>query len=231
VPDQLAPLENRPGNESAVVPVPATGRYHGRPMLEIPAPLANVPQLRTPEPGAEPLHFPLDLTPFLPPGALTAARVRAERASAAAVVAACLATPDGRILGRPVEPTGPGDGDIEIPVPNPDDQAELAAALGTGLSTAVADRFLVYLAGRHPYRDRLFVPAQDNPQPAGPSWKPCPRRASGGSTGCARWTAPVTSRPGRPPPGWWSGCHRCCRGRPRCGRLDSPAIRRSCCAC
>ena len=66
VEDQLVPADNRPGNESAIVPVHAVARYHGRPTLEIPPPLAGVPVLLTPEPGAEPVHFPLDLTTYLP---------------------------------------------------------------------------------------------------------------------------------------------------------------------
>jgi hypothetical protein len=166
--DQLAPAETRPGNESAIVPLLASGRYAGRPVMEIPPSLAAVPQLRTPEPGAEPLHFPLDLSPFLPPGALAAGRVRHERVPAGALIAACRATPDGRVLARPVEPLAAGDIEHEIPVPNPDDRAELVAALQSGRSTQVDDRFLVYLAGRHRYRDRLFVAAHDNPRSPGP---------------------------------------------------------------
>ncbi|MFC7359469.1 hypothetical protein [Nocardioides astragali] len=163
VPDQLAPAETRPGNESAIVATLAIARHHGRPSLEIPPPLAAVPVVRTPEPGAEPLRFPLDLTPHLPAAALSASRVRHERVSARLLAAACAATEDGRVLGRPVEPLEPGDDDEEIPVPNPDDRAALVAALRTGRSALVEDRFVVYLAGRHPYRDRLFAPAHLEP--------------------------------------------------------------------
>jgi hypothetical protein len=168
VADQLAPVETRPGNESAIVPLLASGRYAGRPVMEFPPPLAAVPQLRTPEPGAEPVHFPLDLSPFLPPGALATGRVRHERLAAGALIAACRATSDGRVLARPVEPFAPGDIEHEIPVPNPDDRAELVAALQSGRSTQVDDRFLVYLAGQHRYRDRLFVAAHDDPRSPGP---------------------------------------------------------------
>ncbi len=169
VADQLAPAETRPGNESAIVPLLASGRYAGRPVLEIPPPLAAVPQVRTPEPGAEPLHFELDLSPFLPPAALAgAARVRHERVSAGALLAACRATPDGRVVALPVEPLAPGDVEDEIAVPNPADRAELVAAIQSGRSTLVDDRFLVYLAGQHRYRDRIFVAAHDDPRPPGP---------------------------------------------------------------
>jgi hypothetical protein len=186
VADQLAPAETRPGNESAIVPVLASGRYAGRPVLEIPPPLAAVPQLRTPEPGAEPVHFPLDLSPFLPPGALAAARVRHERVSAGALIAACRTTSDGRVLARPVEPFAAGDIEQEIPVPNPDDRAELVAAIQAARSTQVDDRFLVYLAGQHRYRDRLFVAAHDDPRPPGPFAETLPGAAD-------RWVYRVRS--------------------------------------
>jgi hypothetical protein len=161
VADQRAPAETRPGNESAVVPVLATARYHGRPTLEVPPPLAAVPVVRTPEPGAEPLRFELDLTPHLPGEALAADRVRFERVSARLLVGACTGTDDGRVLGRPVEPLAAGDADEEIQVPNPGDRAALVAALRTGRSALVEGRFLVYLAGHHPYRDRLFAAAHE----------------------------------------------------------------------
>lgn len=167
VADQLAPVETRPGNESAIVAVLAAGRFAGRPILEIPPPLAEVTEIRTPEPGAEPLHFPLDVTPHLPPG-VGGGRRRHERVPAGALLAACRATPDGRVLARPVEPLQPGEWEVEIPIPNPADRAELVAALAAGHSTEVDDRFLVYLAGHHPYRDRLFVSAHDEPLPPGP---------------------------------------------------------------
>jgi len=167
VPDQRLPTDTRPGNESAVVPTLATARYHGRPTLEVPPPLADVPVVLTPEPGAEPLRFPLDLTPHLPAAALAAGQVRHERVSARLLVEACTATDDGRVLGRPVEPLAPGDAAEEVPVPNPDDRAALVTALRTGRSALVEDRFLVYLAGRHPYRDRLFAAAHEGAVPPG----------------------------------------------------------------
>lgn len=186
VADQLAPIETRPGNESAIVPLLASGRFAGRPVMEIPPPLEPVPRLRTPEPGAEPVHFPLDLSPFLPPGALASGRVRHERVSAGALIAACRATADGRVLALPVEPFAPGDAEHEIPVPNPADRAELVAAIQAGRSTQVDDRFLVYLAGQHRYRDRLFTAAHDEPRPPGPFAETVPSAAD-------RWVYRVRS--------------------------------------
>ncbi len=171
VADQLDPIETRPGNESAIVPLQATARYHGRPALEIPPPLAPVPRLRTPEPGPEPLHFTLDLTPHLPPTALAGGRVRTERAAVAAVLAACRLTDDDRILALPIAPAGgeigSDEAEVEIPIAHPADRIDLAAQLRS-TRVEVEDRFAVYLASRHPYRDRLFSPVTDAFQPPGP---------------------------------------------------------------
>jgi hypothetical protein len=171
VADPLAPLDARPGNESAIVPVQVVARYHGRPELEIPPPLAPVPRVRAPEPGAEPVHFPLDLTPHLPPAAVAGGRVRTERAAVATVLAACRLTDDDRVFAVPVAPPGGADGaaepEVEIPIANPGDRAELAAQIRGG-RVEVDDRFAVFLAGHHAYRDRLFVPVADALQPPGP---------------------------------------------------------------
>ena len=171
VADQLAPLETRPGNESGVVPVQATARYHGRPELEIPPPLAPVPRVRTPEPGAEPVHFQLDLTPFLPAVATADGRVRTERVAVATVLASCRLTDDDRILAVPVAPAGDdalsAEPEVEIPIANPVDRAELATQIRSG-RLEVDDRFAVFLAGHHAYRDRLFTPVADALQAPGP---------------------------------------------------------------
>ncbi len=177
VADQRTPAETRPGTESAVVPAQATARYAGRPTLEIPPPLEPVPQLRTPEPGTEPVHFPLDLLPHLPAAATSTGRVRVERVSAVVLASALAVTADDRVLALPVEPIEPGDPDVEIPLGNPDDQALLVAALRSGRTTEIPDRFLVHLAGRHPYRDRLFAPAREDPVPPGPVGETLPPAA------------------------------------------------------
>jgi hypothetical protein len=94
--------------------------------------------------------------------------------------------PDGRLLALPVEPLAPGDGEVEIPVPNPADRAELLTAIQAGVSTGVDDRFLVYLAGQHRYRDRLFIAAHDDPQSPGPFAETLPPSAD-------RWVYRVRS--------------------------------------
>ena len=61
-----------------------------------------------------------------------------------------------------------GETDVEISIPNPADRAEVTAALEDGRTAALDGRFLVFLAGSHPYRDRLFEPVTQDPVPLGP---------------------------------------------------------------
>ena len=166
--DQLAPIENRPGNESAIVaaarlrPLRRSAGTGDTAAAGRRAAGADTGAGRRADP------FPTrSVTAFLPAARDAPARRRHERVSAGALLAACRATP-GREGGRPpVEPLAPGDVEDEIPVPNPADRAELVAAIQSGRSTHVDDRFLVYLAGQHRYRDRLFVAAHDEPLPPG----------------------------------------------------------------
>jgi hypothetical protein len=169
VDDQLAPAENRPGNESAIVPAIASGRYHGRPQFDVPPPLADVPVLRTPEPANRPLSFSLDLTPYLAGTSLASKdRIRPERASVEVVFAA-YRVEDGKILARVLEPKQTGDAEKEITIAetgkqeNPADRASVIAALTCYATTALENRFLVFLAGSHPYPDRLFQSAVEKP--------------------------------------------------------------------
>ena len=217
--DQLAPPETRPGNESAIVPVlaiaagtPAGRRWRSRRRWP------PVPGVRTPEPGAEPLHFPLDLTPFLPAGARSPRGVRHERVAAGALLARL--PRDRRRAGRSPGPwsrSSPATQDAEIPIPNPDDRAALGRrAPGRAVAPRWTDRFLVYLAGQHPYRDRLFVAATTSPLPPGDrSPRPLPPaagrwvyRVRGGGRG------QVTSRPDRRPPRWSCASRRWLAGAP-----------------
>ena len=143
------------------------------------------------------MHFLADVTP-LPAGRSRRGTRRHERVAAGALLAACRATPDGRVRRAvPSSALEPGEWEVEIPIPNPDDRAELVAAIAAGRSTEVDGRFLVYLAGHHPYRDRLFVPAHDEPLPPGPFLETLPPAAD-------RWVyrvrsvdPPVTCRPVR----------------------------------
>lgn len=157
--DQLAPVQTRPGNESAIVPVLCEARYHGRPHFVVPPSLAPVPQLLTPEPGDRAIQFPLDLRPYLAATGLTSAdRFRPERVPAAAVFRAYRAATDGRVMATAIDPRNAAETDVEVVVPNPVDRAAIRAALAGGSVDALDDRFVVFLAGSHPYADRLFEP-------------------------------------------------------------------------
>lgn len=168
VPDQLAPTETRPGNESAIVPVLCEARFHGRPVFDIPPALDPVPVLMAPEPSDRPIFFDLNLTPYLSGTGLTAGdSIRPERVSADAVFAAYYVTADNRIMARVVDRRDPSESESEVTVPNPGDRAAIIAALNNARTDVLEDRFVVFLAGSHPYRDRLFESATPDSVPLG----------------------------------------------------------------
>ena len=192
------------------------GRYHGRPELEIPPPLAPVPRVRTPEPGAEPVHFPLDLTPFLPPAAMaggTRAHRTCRRRRRARRLPADRRRPHHRRPSRAARRQTPASGEpeVEIPIANPDDRAELAAQIRSGRARGRRPvRGLPRRTSR--YRDRLFVPAAGALQPPGTVRRdaalvdralglPRARRRPAGHVSAGSATA-----------AWWCECRRCGRG-------------------
>lgn len=158
--DTLAPAWNRPGNESPIVGVRCEGRWYGRPVIVEAPSLAPVPVIVTPEPGARPLTFPLNLSPHttLPAGT----RVRPERVADDEVFRAYRV--DGnRLLARVIDPPNPGETEQEITVPNAADRAAILAAISSGNVPSLDDRFVVYLASVHPLRARLFRGAAVEP--------------------------------------------------------------------
>ena len=160
VADPLAPADTRPGNESPVVAVRCEGRWYGRPVVVDAPSLAPVPVIVTPEPGARPMTFRLNLAPHapFPPTAL----VRPERVSDDAVFRS-YRTEGGRVIARVVPQAVAGDTEREVTIPNAADRAAIAAALSGGKVSALEDRFVVFLAAIHPYRARLFQPAGRDP--------------------------------------------------------------------
>jgi hypothetical protein len=168
VSDQLAPIESRPGNESAIVPTLCEARYHGRPIFDVPPALDPVPALLTPEATDRAITFDLDLTPYLNTTGLTSDdRIRPERVSASAVFTAYYATADNRVMAKAIDPQDNSETDVEVTVPNPSDRNAIIAALNGASVDALEDRFVLFLAGSHPYRDRLFEPATQEPGPFG----------------------------------------------------------------
>jgi hypothetical protein len=168
VDDQLAPVETRPGNESGIAAVSVSARYHGRPVFDVPPSLAQVPVVLTPEVNGRQLRYRLDLTPFVIAGGLGAGdAVLPERVAADAVFASYRVTNDGRVMALVIDPR-PGDIEAEVIVPNPTDRAAVVAALQGNRTDGLDDRFAVFLAGSHPFRDRLFTRVAESPIPLGP---------------------------------------------------------------
>lgn len=146
----------RPGNESAVASVVCQARLRQRPVFTPPLALVDVPRVHAPEPVNGPVRFSLDLGPHLAFAGLAATDlVQPERLLADALIEA-FAVREGRLFAQVVDPRAEGDSDREIVLPNPDDHAAVIAAIATGDADALADRYVVFLAGAHPYRHRLF---------------------------------------------------------------------------
>ncbi len=167
VKDQL-PSENRPGNESAIVPVRVEGRYYGRPEFNVPKELEPVPVLATPEPRERPIYFELNLTSYLKKTGLQSGDlIRPERVAADAVFAAYYVT-GNNIMARVLNKRGDSETDVKVKqlndqTLNPNDRSAIITALNDARTEALEDRFVVYLADLHPYRDRLFEPATLEP--------------------------------------------------------------------
>ena len=177
VDDQLAPTETRPGNESGIAAASVAARYHGRPVFDVPPSLAQVPVVLTPEVNGRQLRCRLDLTPFVTAGVLGAGDVvLPERAAADAVFASYQVTNDGRVIALVLDPR-PGDIEAEVIVPNPTDRAAVIAALQGNRTDGLEDRFAVFLAGSHPFRDRLFTRVAESPDPVRPVRRPAGLRA------------------------------------------------------
>ena len=136
-------------------------------MFDVPPSLAQVPVVLTPEVNGRQLRCRLDLTPFVTAGVLGAGDVvLPERAAADAVFASYRVTNDGRVIALVLDPR-PGDIEAEVIVPNPTDRAAVIAALQGNRTDGLEDRFAVFLAGSHPFRDRLFTRVAESPIPFG----------------------------------------------------------------
>ncbi|HKV09198.1 MAG TPA: hypothetical protein VJ725_13730, partial [Thermoanaerobaculia bacterium] len=169
--DDAFPGGGRKGNESSIVPVRCDGRHAALPVLpESPPPLGPVPRVRTPEPRGREVVFDLDLTGFVQGNPFPAgSRVRPERVSAGALFRALRVDSTGRILARVPEPPRPGEVEVqmgqELAIA---DQNAIRSALADFDLDRFADRYFLYLASRHPYRDRLFEGATPDTVAFGP---------------------------------------------------------------
>jgi hypothetical protein len=151
-----------PGNESAVAAVLCQGKRMIRPDLQPSLPTGPVPRIITPEPVNGPVRFRLDLGPYLTAAGLPAgALIKPERLHAADLLASFDVTGDA-LFARPVNPRA-GETSQPLSLGNPVDQAAVVRALSAGDFESVDDRFLVVLAQMHPWRERLFEAATNDP--------------------------------------------------------------------
>lgn len=154
-----------PGNEGSVALVGCQAALMSYPSYTPPHALAPVPRIRAPEPVNGEVRCVVDLAPYLTGMGLTGGdAIRPERLAAEDLLTA-LAVRTGRLFATVVDRRDPGEADQELVLPNPADQAALVAAIADADIDRVQDRFLTYLAGVHPYADRLFRAVTTGPVP------------------------------------------------------------------
>jgi hypothetical protein len=145
VPDTLpmaATNGGRPGNESSIVPATAEGRWLGRPVLTVPPPLPNVPEIMIAEVAGESVSHQIDLAALLPGVPHPAgSRFLVERLSAADLMARLSAEEDASFrINLP-------DGGIQpYTLANPGDRTALLAQIRSGEPAQVENRFLMDIA-------------------------------------------------------------------------------------
>lgn len=165
VEDKLFPTANRKGNESPLVPVLVQGKFQGRPLLAVPPPMEDVPRLLTKEPESTGVRLEINVADFLDAGILAGvSHFRLERIDAGTLFNQYSITDNNRIMALAPSSDQP---DLEIIVPNPSDKNNIIAALQQVNAFGMADRYLVFLAAAHPYRDSLFEAVTPNPVPLG----------------------------------------------------------------
>jgi hypothetical protein len=127
----------RPGNESVVAAIDATGRFRGRPAFAPPALVEDVPEIVTAEPLRSGVPHVVDLVADLPAGLVaTGSRVVVERLALTAISRRIAPRPNG------VRFTPPEGAAIDYTPAAAADQAELTAALAAGQPGAIAGKFL-----------------------------------------------------------------------------------------
>jgi hypothetical protein len=154
VPDSF-PGGTRSGNESPLVAVRCEARYQGRPELDAPPPIGDVPAVTTARATAAGVEHDLDLLPFLADSGLaTGEHVVVELLSDGDLLAALRA--DGSDVVAVPPPAAPREADeTPIPIPNPGDRANITTALADD-PLGIADRYVAWLAASHPFADWLF---------------------------------------------------------------------------
>jgi hypothetical protein len=148
------------GNESPIVEIHCEARYYGRPDLVAPPPIGDVPVVVTARSTVAGVEHDIDLLPYLAGIPLAPGeRVVIERLDDGALLSA-LRSDGSDIVGVPPDSAPPDADEMPITVPNPTDRAAIVAALA-GPPEAMADRYLVWLAARHPHADWLFTPLSE----------------------------------------------------------------------
>jgi hypothetical protein len=150
-----------PGNESAVAPAACHGRWRRPAALDVPPAIRPVDVVVAPEPTAQSVAVSIDLAAHgASLGVAPGAAVHVERASASAVLGGFRVVDGGQVLALVPDPREAEPDYVAFDLRSavaPEDADAMVAALPDGDPSAMADRYLCYLASVHPYADRLFA--------------------------------------------------------------------------
>jgi hypothetical protein len=140
-----------------------TTQYRGQPVFSLPPPLGDVPVIVTDEPTGRSVLVSLDLA-ALTGGALPAGSPCVlERCAADDILSRASVAGGHVVLARP-----DGSGQDVITFPNPADEAAVVATLGSDRPQALANRYLMFLAGRSADPSAFFARLSDDILTAGP---------------------------------------------------------------
>jgi hypothetical protein len=152
--DELPPAVSnggRPGNECSIVTYVVMGRDRTQPVLTVPPPIGDVPELIGEEPTGRQILVALDLPAALP-GALAANEpIGLERCAVETILSITSLNPANQIELRMLDGTSQ-----TISYPNPEDEAAVVAMLQSANPERVATRYLLYLATQHARPDEIF---------------------------------------------------------------------------
>lgn len=162
IPDAVTRARNasllvRPGNESVVAAVSVSATYAGRPELDVPPPLRDLPEVVANEPVGEQTPATVPLSDWLGTALRPGERIHVERCDTDKLAA--LLSVEGSGAGRTLKLLHEGaQHTIALGELGPDDQKAILDAFSAGTANKLAAKYHLWLTYRHPQPDTLFAP-------------------------------------------------------------------------
>jgi hypothetical protein len=150
-------LLHRPGNESVVAAASITATYTLRPVLDVPPPLRDLPEVAAVEPASDQTTAVVPLSDWLGAAVAVGERVQVERCDTDQLAA--LLSVEGTGAARQLKFLhDKALHTIALDALNQDDRNAILDALSTGRSSQLASKYYLWLTYRHPAPDTLFSP-------------------------------------------------------------------------